>query len=379
MRTIFTFMTSLLAVSGFAQQKIYVNEYLNIGVGAKGLAMGGAQVASADDAFASYWNPAGIMGNKAHYQVGLMHAEYFSGIFKYDYAGTIIPFDDHKRALAFSFIRFAADDIPYTLEYIRPDGSFDESQLRGISSGDYAANITYAQDLPFLKDNDNWHFSGGTNLKVLYRHIGSMGKAWGLGLDLGITAQYKKLKIAAVAKDITTTHTLWSFNLTEREKEVFEATGNEIPIKSYESMLPRLNLGLGYDWINPDKAFSLYTEINADITTDGQRNSLVQSKIVSLDPKFGLEAGYKNMIFLRAGVQNFQWVLDNKDENNIEKAMIFTPSAGVGLNIKGFHIDYAFSSLLMQENPLMSHIVSLKLDINIKSRIERDNEKTENE
>ena len=43
----------------FAQSRIYVNEYLNIGVGARGLAMGGAQAASSTDAYSGYWNPAG--------------------------------------------------------------------------------------------------------------------------------------------------------------------------------------------------------------------------------------------------------------------------------------------------------------------------------
>jgi hypothetical protein len=45
-----------------AQSRIYVNEYLNIGVGARALAMGGAQSASTSDAFSVYWNPAGLVG-----------------------------------------------------------------------------------------------------------------------------------------------------------------------------------------------------------------------------------------------------------------------------------------------------------------------------
>ena len=47
--------------------------------------MGGAQVASAKDATAGYWNPAGLIGIKDHPNVGIMHAEYFGGIAKYDY------------------------------------------------------------------------------------------------------------------------------------------------------------------------------------------------------------------------------------------------------------------------------------------------------
>src|SRR5690554_2411206 len=377
MKYIFTSGLMLLSAMSWSQSRIYVNEYLNIGVGSKGLAMGGAQVASANDAFSPYWNPAGMIGNESHYQVGLMHAEYFSGIFKYDYGSVIMPFDDNKRSIGVSLIRFATDNIPYTIDYLRPDGSFDDSQLRSISAGDYAATISYAQKLGLAKGSPDWSFTGGANLKVLYRHIGSMGKAWGIGVDIGMMAQYKQWSFGLFAKDITTTNTAWSFNLTEREKEVFRATGNEIPIKSYETMLPRLNLGAGYQFFKPGKDFSLYAELNADITTDGRRSTIIQSNQVSIDPRLGVEVGYKDVIFLRGGVQNFQRVLDNADNSNQDKYTVFQPSVGVGLDLKGFTIDYAFTSLQMQDNPLMSHIISLKIDINVKKRLEKEKETSE--
>ena len=48
--------------------------------------MGSAQVASVEDGTAGYWNPAGLMGIKDYPQVNVMHAEYFAGIGKYDFA-----------------------------------------------------------------------------------------------------------------------------------------------------------------------------------------------------------------------------------------------------------------------------------------------------
>ena len=79
----FLVLLFLPAIS-FSQFRKYSNEFLNIGAGARGLAMGGAQVASAKDATAGYWNPAGLTGIKDQGSIGLMHAEYFSGIAKYD-------------------------------------------------------------------------------------------------------------------------------------------------------------------------------------------------------------------------------------------------------------------------------------------------------
>ena len=89
---------SLAPASG--QVRKYSNEFLSIGVGARGMAMSGAQVASVDDVTAGYWNPAGLAQVKHNFQGSFMHAEYFAGIAKYDYGSIVIPMKDKKRFLA---------------------------------------------------------------------------------------------------------------------------------------------------------------------------------------------------------------------------------------------------------------------------------------
>ena len=64
----------------------YSNEFLNIGAGARGMSMGNAQVASVTDGTGGYWNPAALADIRTSPQLNLMHAEYFAGIGKYDYA-----------------------------------------------------------------------------------------------------------------------------------------------------------------------------------------------------------------------------------------------------------------------------------------------------
>lgn len=350
-----------------AQTRIYVNEYLNIGVGARGLSMAGAQAASTNDVYSTYWNPAGLLLMENDVQVGLMHAEYFGGISKYDFGAVAIPLDKGKRAIGISFIRFGTDNIPYTLDYVRPDGSFDDSKLRGISAGDYAGTFSYAQKLNWLKRKPEFNLRFGANAKVIYRNIGSMANAWGVGIDAGLQLDYKRWKFGAMFKDVTSTYTTWSFHLTEQEKIVFGQTGNEIPVKSSETMLPRLNLGAAYDFMKSGNNFQLLAELGADITTDGKRQTLISSKSFSIDPRLGVEASYKKTIFLRAGISNFYKVLDNSDTTNQTKYTLFQPSVGVGFKIKAFNIDYSFTSLQIQDAPLMSHIISVRLDIN-KSR-----------
>lgn len=351
------------AVAAQAQSRIYVNEYLNIGVGGRALAMGGAQTASVADVTAGYWNPAGLTEIRDDWQIGAMHAEYFSGNAKYDFLSVALPDKSRTRAFGVSVMRFATDDIPYTIDYVQPDGSFDDSKLKSISAGDYAALLSYAQKLKLFKSSAI-STAVGANAKIIYRNIGSMANAWGAGVDLGIRMNYKRWIFGLAAKDITTTYTTWSFNLSEKEKQVFGATGNEIPVKSYEVMKPRFNMGLAYNWFKPEARFQLSTELNADLTTDGKRNVLLNSKYLSLDPRMGIEAGYRKTIFLRLGVCNIQRVLDDKDTANKNGYTLFQPSFGVGLRFGAFVADYAYTSLQTQSNPLYSHIISLRLDMN---------------
>jgi hypothetical protein len=342
----------------FAQKRIYVNEYLNIGVGGRGLSMAGAQSATANDAMAGFWNPAGLMNINDDLQLGLMHAEYFSGNAKYDYGSIMKSISGKKRVVGLSILRFAVDDIPNTIDYVQPDGSFDESKLKSISAGDYAFLLSYAQALKIFKNPDIETNVGG-NAKIIYRHLGKMANAWGFGIDLGVQAKYKKWRFGVMVKDVTTTYTAWSFHLTEHEKQVFYQTGNEIPIKSYEVMLPRLNIGAARTLFKSGKPIQVLAEIGVDVTTDGKRNTLVSGNTLSFDPHLGVEGSYKKMLFLRAGIGNFQRVLDDKDTANQKKFTIYQPSLGVGFNLKQVTVDYAFTTLLAQSSPLYTHVLSV--------------------
>jgi hypothetical protein len=129
-------------------------------------------------------------------------------------------------------------------------------------------------------------------------------------------------------------------------------------------MKPRIILGLGRYLTGQNKKIQVLLELNADVTTDGRRNTLVSNADLSLDPHAGLEVSYKNLIYLRLGASNFQRVLDDKDSTNQAKYTLWQPSAGVGIHISGLVVDYAYTSLQTQSNPLFSHIISARLDIN---------------
>jgi hypothetical protein len=351
----------LLSISflATAQFRKYSNEFLNIGAGARGLSMGGSQIASVQDGTSGYWNPAGLTGVRNVPQVNLMHAEYFAGIGKYDYASVAIPTANKKRTIAITGLRFAVDDIMNTLFLVEPDGSLNYNNIQAFSSADYAFIFSYAQR---LRETQNKKVNFGVNAKVIHRSVGKFAKAWGFGLDAGLQIHSNKWRFGVAARDITTTFNAWSFSFTEREKQVLYLTKNEIPVKSTELTAPRLVLGIGREFRLGQKS-SLLAEANIDLTFDGQRNTLISADPVSADPKLGLELNINNVFFLRGGINNFQRALADEDTLNQKRVWIYQPSGGAGFKIGNVTVDYAFTNLANQSNPLFTHVFSLSLNL----------------
>src|ERR1022692_3930601 len=173
---LFTLTGLMLCLAASAQFSTYSNEFLSIGAGARGMSMGNAQVASVTDGTAGYWNPAALVYVKDMPQLNLMHAEYFAGIGKYDFANLTLPLKDNKRVLGLTLVRFAVDDIPNTVFLVQPDGSINFSNITTFSSADYALLLSLAQQVDWIK---NRKVNFGINAKIIYRQAGDFTKAWG--------------------------------------------------------------------------------------------------------------------------------------------------------------------------------------------------------
>ncbi len=366
--TLFLFLLAILfSADSHAQFRKYSNEFLNIGAGARGLAMGSAQIASVRDGTAGYWNPAGLTAISGAPQLNLMHAEYFAGIGKYDYLSLSLPASGGKRTIGITGLRFAVDDIMNTLFLVEPDGTINYNNIQAFSSADYAVLFSVAQN---LKENDKRKIDLGVNAKVIHRNVGKFARAWGFGLDAGLQIRTANWLFGITGRDISTTFNAWSFSFTEREKEVLYLTNNEIPVKSTEMTAPRLVLGVARNF-QLGKKTSLLAEANIDLTFDGKRNTLLSADPVSADPKLGLELNINKVVYLRGGINNFQRALADGDTVNQKKVWIFQPGGGAGFKIGNVTIDYAFTNLANQTNPLFTHVFSLKLDLN-KAKQEED-------
>ncbi len=329
-----------------AQLRSYSNEFLSLGVGARALAMGNVQTATVSDVTAGFWNPAGL-NHVENTQLGLMHAEWFAGIGKYDYLSIAKPLGGLKDKVGgISIIRFAVDDIPNTLYLVEPDGSVNYDNLTTFSAADYAALLSYAQEIK--------KFRVGLNVKVVHRRVGKFATSWGFGLDVG--AQYdanENLTLGLTIKDLTTTVNAWSFNFTDEEQLALEAAGNIIPENSTELTGQRVILGAAYNVVLGPKV-SLLTELDTDWTVDGKRNVLLKTDVVSMDPHIGMELNYDNFIYLRGGLNNVQQI-EEKDGN----VWRMQPNAGLGLQFRQVKLDYAFTGLNNLSSGIYSHIVSL--------------------
>ncbi len=342
------FITIPLLAIGQDNTPKYSNEFLSIGVGARGLAMSGSQTAHINDVTAAYWNPAGLTGMTGDFQVSLMHAEYFAGIAKYDYAGFGMRVDS-LSTFAASIIRFGVDDIPDTRFLYDANGAINYDRIRFFSAADYAFLLSYARRIP------QWNnLQLGANVKIIHRIAGDFASAWGFGIDLG--AQYRTggWQFGVMLQDITGTFNAWSHN-AELVTDIYTQTGNEIPQNSVEITLPKMILGIARNIEMSN--FNLLLSADLVTTFDGKRNTLIKSDPVSVDPALGLELGYKKTAFLRLGVGDYQQIKDFDGS----KYSSFQPNFGVGARLNNVQIDYALTDIGNQAESLYSHVFSISI------------------
>ncbi|WNH09653.1 PorV/PorQ family protein [Thalassobellus suaedae] len=354
MKAYLTVLFSIISISIFSQTtRKYSNEFMNIGVDAAALGMSSAVTSHTADVNSSYWNPAGLLKLEDN-QLALMHSSYFANIANYDYAAYAMPLDD-RSAIAISLIRFAVDDILNTTQLIDEQGNINYDRISLFSTADYGLTFSYARKLPVQGLNY------GVNAKVIRRIIGDFASSWGFGLDLGIQFETENdWKFGVMARDITTTFNAWAIDETEFAKvqNAVEGQNQELP-ETTEITIPKLQIGIS-KLVDFNYDYTLLTSVNLNVRFE-ENNDVFSSSFASINPALGFEFGYIDMVYLRAGLGNFQ----NELQIDNTEQLSFQPSFGLGFKYNGIQIDYAFTDIGDQSVALYSNVFSLKVDLSI--------------
>ena len=325
---------------------------MNIGVDAAALGMSNTVVASSNDVNAGYWNPAGLIHLEDN-QVSVMHASYFANIAQYDYLAYASPIDD-RSAWGVSLIRFGVDDILNTTELIDSQGNIDYNRISLFSAADYGFTFSYARKLSVPG------FRYGVNAKIIRRVIGKFANSWGFGFDAGIQFEKNNWQFGLMLRDITTTYNVWNIDEKEYQKiaDAIPGQNQDLP-ENTEITAPKAQLGIAKKFIiRYDYSILAAANMNMQFT---KTNAIISTNTLSIDPALGLEFGYTDLVFVRAGVGNFQ----NIQQLDSTEKVGFQPNIGLGFKYKGVQIDYALTDLGNQSAALYSNIFSIKVDLGL--------------
>lgn len=336
-----------------AQTRKYSNEFMNIGVDAAAFGMSNAIVSHTNDVNSGYWNPAGLIHLEDN-QLALMHASYFANIANYNYIAFAMPLDQ-ESAVGISLIRFGVDDILDTTQLIDDEGNINYDRINRFSTADYGLTLSYARNLPIQG------LSYGVNAKLIRRIIGDFASSWGFGLDAGIQFQTEnEWKFGVMARDITTTYNTWTIDEEKFEQisNAVEGQNQSLP-ETTEITMPKLQIGVSKEWIF-HYDYALLAAIDLNVRFE-ENNDIFSTSFASINPAFGLQFGYTDLVFLRLGAGNFQ----NETQFDDSEQLTFQPNFGLGFNYKGIQIDYAFTDIGDQSAALYSNVFSVKLDFSI--------------
>ncbi len=320
-KLLFVAMASLALIPSAWAAK-YAGEFLEIGVGARAVAMGGAVTAFTDDALGFYWNPAAI-GHVSGLQVSAMYADLWDGLANYSVAGITLPASG--AVLAINYVRLGVPDIgehpDYTLlqnriidgdtlsvqEYLLATGA----EPRGVfGDNESAVFFTFAKNNHWTLDFGWSYFQIpleiplGASIKLINQKLGGASGS-GMGADFGGQIKVKLSDIfferwqAAVAfgvnyQDATRTAVDWG-------------SGNKDAIPA------NFRRGLAFIQKLPGKDSKVTASFDAEKRWD-------------YTDHWGLEYQYERVLALRGGLWGNEW------------------TAGAGLSLWRATVDYAYLS-----------------------------------
>ena len=296
--------------------------FLEIGIGARATALGGAYASVANDVSALYWNPAGIAWIDG-VQSEFMHTEWLANT-SFDFVGIVVPVPMIRSSFGVSFTSLDYGEAPVrTVE--RPEGTGEKYGARDI-----AITLSYAMALTD-------RFSFGMSGKYISQKIWSeTGTAAAIDVGIYYNTMLKGLKIGASMCNFGSEITLDGRHLTTIvDPDIQVQNFDRVPVnyKTGEYQLPLLfRVGISYE-----RAFGSLGKALFAVDVNHPSNT---TESINL----GFEYGFANMFYLRSGYQN---MFERDGINGL------TLGGGVDYYLRGrtgIRLDYSWSDWGLLEN-----------------------------
>lgn len=293
-------------------------KFLNIPVGARATAIGGAFAAIANDATAAYWNP-GALSRLDQNELYFMHSNYFADI-NLEYLSAVFPWEGFGTiGLSLTSLNMA-EMLVTTVD--------DPEGLSGATfdAGSFAFGVSYSRSL-----TDK--FSIGATAKYISENI-AKSKATGMAIDIGtiFTTPFRDIRLGVSVSNFGQKLRISGEDLLVQKDIDPSINGNNESVNANLSTdrfdLPlTLRLGLAYDPIKTaNNRFTV--AVDALHPNDNSESLNAGAEWALLKERFFLRGGYRNLF------------LEN-NENSY--------TAGFGLRYASqtvtFRMDYAYASL----------------------------------
>ena len=291
-------LSQLLPVLGAQRVGITAADFLKIGVGGRANAMAESYVAVDDDAYALFYNPAGITEFDKN-EIAIAHSTWFVGL-QHDFLGGVYHLDE-QNTLGISVISLQSDDMPVTTEF-QPFGTGAYFKY-----GDLAFGVSYARRM-----TDK--FSFGVTVKYIDETLADVSMG-GVLIDLG-TYYWTGLGTTRFAVSVTN----FGGQLTPAGTATL-VDGSTV--STFQSFSPPTIFRVGF-------AFEPYQDNVNKLTASAQLNHPADN---SENISFGGEYSYTEDFFLRAGYKI------NVDEQS------YSLGAGVKVDARfaAVSFDYSFT------------------------------------